>query len=96
MADWDDPNAPWTGLQTPCNDTDKLLFATPMRIAIGDGAKTSFWHCTWVNDQRPKDIVPDIFVASSDRRLSVREALTDSAWVSHIDLHAIHAVDHLK
>jgi hypothetical protein len=23
MADWEDPNAPWTRLQTPCNSTDK-------------------------------------------------------------------------
>jgi hypothetical protein len=94
--EWEVPEAPWAGLQTPCNDTDKLLFAAATRIAIGDGAKTSFWHCAWVNGRRPKDIAPDIFAASSDCRLSVREALTDSTWVNRIDLHAIHTADHLK
>ncbi|WVZ95115.1 hypothetical protein U9M48_040917, partial [Paspalum notatum var. saurae] len=93
---WEDPNAPWAGLGTPCNDTDRLLFAAATRIVIGDGAKTSFWHCAWANGRRPKDIAHDIFIASRGRRCSVREALFDLTWVRHIDLQAIHTADHLK
>ncbi|WVZ64896.1 hypothetical protein U9M48_014346 [Paspalum notatum var. saurae] len=93
---WEDPSVPWAGIETPCNDTDKLLFAAATIITIGDGTKASFWHCTWVEGQRPKDIAPDIFAASRDRKLSVREALTDNAWVSRIDLQAIQPADHLK
>jgi hypothetical protein len=40
--------------------------------------------------------VPSIFAASSNRKLFVQEALNDSTWVSRIDLHTIHMVDHLK
>ncbi|WVZ62399.1 hypothetical protein U9M48_012155 [Paspalum notatum var. saurae] len=93
---WEDPNAPWAGLETPCNDTDKLLFAAATKITIGNGDKTSFWHCAWVEGRGPKDIAPDIFAASLDRKLSVREALVDNAWVSRIDLQAIQTADHLK
>ncbi|WVZ77322.1 hypothetical protein U9M48_025203 [Paspalum notatum var. saurae] len=93
---WEDPNAPWAGLETPCNDTDKLLFAAATKITIGNGDKTSFWHCAWIEGKRPKDIAPDIFAASRDRKLSVREALADNAWVSRIDLQAIQTADHLK
>ncbi|WVZ59075.1 LOW QUALITY PROTEIN: hypothetical protein U9M48_009276 [Paspalum notatum var. saurae] len=39
---WEAPNAPWAGLEIPCNDTDKFLFATATTIEIGDGARTSF------------------------------------------------------
>ncbi|WVZ78138.1 LOW QUALITY PROTEIN: hypothetical protein U9M48_025899 [Paspalum notatum var. saurae] len=74
---WEDPNAPWVGLEIPCNDTDRLLFAAATRIEIEDGAKTSFWHCAWAQGRRPKDIAPDIFAASRGRKASVWEALAD-------------------
>ncbi|WVZ86569.1 hypothetical protein U9M48_033328, partial [Paspalum notatum var. saurae] len=93
---WEDPNAPWAGLEIPCNDTDRLLFAAATRIEIGDGAKTSFWHCAWAQGRRLKDIALDIFAASRDRKSSVQKALADQAWVRHIDLHGIRTADHLK
>ncbi|WVZ67071.1 hypothetical protein U9M48_016209, partial [Paspalum notatum var. saurae] len=77
---WEDPDVPWAGLEVPCNETDKLLFAAATRIEIGDGAKTSFWHCAWAKGWCPRDIAPDIFAASCGRKLSVREALTGQAW----------------
>ncbi|WVZ95285.1 hypothetical protein U9M48_041070 [Paspalum notatum var. saurae] len=93
---WEDPDAPWVGPEIPCNDTDKHLFAAATRIEIGDGTKTSFWHCAWAKGRRPKDIAPDIFAASQGRKLSVREALTDQAWVHCIDLQRIQSADHIK
>ncbi|WVZ95975.1 hypothetical protein U9M48_041672 [Paspalum notatum var. saurae] len=93
---WEAPNAPWAGLEIPCNDTDKLLFATATTIKIGDGARTSFWHCAWAKGRRPKDIAPDIFTASRERKMSLREALDEQTWVRRIDLQAIHTVEHLK
>jgi len=82
--------------RNPLHDTDKLLFAAATRIIIGDGARTSFWHCAWAKGQRPKDIAPDIFAASSKRVLSLREALTEHAWVRLVDLQKIHTAEHLK
>ncbi|WVZ79135.1 hypothetical protein U9M48_026746 [Paspalum notatum var. saurae] len=93
---WEDPNAPWAGLEIPCNDTDRLLFAAATTIVIGDGAKTSFCHCAWAKGRRPKDIAPDIFAASRGRKLSIREALAEHAWVRCIDLQAIRTAEHLK
>ncbi|WVZ72900.1 hypothetical protein U9M48_021288 [Paspalum notatum var. saurae] len=92
---WDVPDAPWAGLEIPCNNTDRLLFAAATTIVLGDGAKTSFWHCAWAKGRCPKDIAPDIFAASRGRKLSVREALTDQAWVRRIDLQAIRTASHL-
>ncbi|WVZ64871.1 hypothetical protein U9M48_014329 [Paspalum notatum var. saurae] len=93
---WDAPNAPWAGMEIPCNDTDRLLFAAATEIIIGDGARTSFWHCAWAKGQRPKDIAPDIFAASSKRKLSLREALAEQAWVRSVDIQQIRTVEHLK
>jgi hypothetical protein len=30
-------DVPWVGLETPCNKTDYLIFATTKKIKIGDG-----------------------------------------------------------
>ncbi|KAJ1264986.1 hypothetical protein BS78_08G042700 [Paspalum vaginatum] len=93
---WEMPNAPWADMEIPCNDTDKLMFAAATRIIIEDGATTSFWHCAWAKGQRPKDIAPDIYAASSKRKWSLRDALTEQAWVRLVDLQQIRTAEHLK
>ncbi|WVZ75406.1 hypothetical protein U9M48_023459 [Paspalum notatum var. saurae] len=93
---WDALSAPWAGLEIPCNDTDRLLFAAATEIIIGDGARMSFWHCAWAKGQRPKDIAPDIFAASSKRKLSLWEVLAEQAWVRSVDIQQICTVEHLK
>jgi hypothetical protein len=35
--EWKDPNKPWVGLEIPCDEVDKSLFAASTKITIGDG-----------------------------------------------------------
>jgi hypothetical protein len=36
------------GSETPCDETDKLLFETTTTKQIGDGAKVKFWESAWL------------------------------------------------
>ena len=94
--EWMEPNKPWVGLGTPCNDKDKLLFAAVTTIKIGNGAKASFWHSAWIQGRRPKDIAPAIFNISKHKNRTVQEALTNNAWVRDINLAAQLSVTHLQ
>jgi hypothetical protein len=40
--EWKDPTKPWVGLETPCDEIDRSLFAASTKIAIGDGNTTRF------------------------------------------------------
>lgn len=46
------------GSETPCDDTDKLLFVAAATIQIGDGANAKFWDSAWLQGRRLKDIAP--------------------------------------
>lgn len=89
-------DAPWAGLDLPCNDADRLLFAAATKIYFGDGSRLSFWHDAWAHGRRPKDIAPAIFLGSGGRKLLVREALHDNRWIRNIDIHAVTSRDHLR
>lgn len=50
--EWKSPEKAWVGSGIPCDDIDKLLFAAATTIAIGDGAKLSFWDSAWLEGRR--------------------------------------------
>lgn len=39
------------GSETPCDDTDKLLFVAAATIQIGDGANAKFWDSAWLKGE---------------------------------------------
>jgi hypothetical protein len=41
---WNDRDRPWVGTETPCDQSDKDLFASCTSISIGNGEIASFWH----------------------------------------------------
>ena len=45
---WVSPDKPWASTELPCDETDRLLFATCTTIRIGNGRKASFWDSGWV------------------------------------------------
>jgi hypothetical protein len=47
---------PLTNSDTPCDMTDRLLFAAATSITVGDGRRTSFWSSAWLQGQRPQDL----------------------------------------
>ena len=45
---WHHPERPWVGTELPCDGADKALFAASTSVAIGDGARASFWLSSWI------------------------------------------------
>ncbi|KAE8813105.1 Serine carboxypeptidase-like 18 [Hordeum vulgare] len=57
------------------------IFFTPQLPSLSNGAKTPFWDSPWLLRQKPKDIAPLIFEASSRKNWKVPEALNGNAWI---------------
>ena len=71
------PEKPWVSLGTPWDETDKLLFfAASTEIQIGNGIRTSFYYSGWVASRWPKDIAPDVFAISKQKKQMRVDALT--------------------
>jgi hypothetical protein len=73
-------------LDTPCDMTDRLLFAAATTITVGDGMRTPFWSSAWLQGQRPQDLAPNIFRISKNKNKSLIEALHNRAWIKDVDL----------
>lgn len=55
-------------LGTPCNDTDRLLFAACTTIVLGNGEKTRFWTNAWVKGKRPRAIAPRVVCSNKKHK----------------------------
>jgi len=50
--EWEEEGRMLNNLDTPCDTTDRLLFAAATSITVGDGMRTSFWSNAWLHGQR--------------------------------------------
>ena len=94
--EWKEPTKLWVGTGNPCDEMDKNLFYASMTITVGNGARTPFWDSPWVRDQKPRDIAPLIYDASSWKTWKLREALQDDAWVRKIKVTPNFTFEHLR
>ena len=94
--EWKDPTKPWIGMDTPCTDEDRDLFAAATTVTVGNGRTARFWNSSWPNGLRPRDIAPDIFVLSKKKNCSVQQALSNNTWISHIDISNGLTLDHVQ
>jgi mannosylglycoprotein endo-beta-mannosidase len=85
--EWKDPTKPWVGLETPCDETDKLLFTAATKITIGDGNTIRFWESAWLDGQRPKDSMPLVYAISKKRSKSLREGIENDTWIDDLELN---------
>ena len=74
------------GSGTPCDDTDKLLFAAATTITIGNGAKISFWESSWTQGRRLKDVAPLVYAASKKKNRTLQQASQANQWLLDLDL----------
>ena len=88
---WRSENKPWVGMDVPCDETDRQLFNAATKVTLGNGAKALFWHSAWLDGASPKDIAPDIFLASKKKNKTVHHALQGNSWVQDINIPAINA-----
>jgi hypothetical protein len=70
------------------------LFAAAMTVTIENGEKAMFWE--GLNGMRSKDIAPMIFELAKRRRCTVKKALKNEFWVSHINIQGGLSVEHLR
>lgn len=78
---WTEPTRPWVGTSTPCDATDRALFAACTAVTIGDGTTASFWSSSWLGGRQVCLAYPTVFAQSIRKNISVREALHQDRWI---------------
>lgn len=84
--EWKAENKPWVGMEIPCDETDKRLFATATLITLGNGKKAKFWSLAWLNGTSPQDIASEIYRISIRKNRMVHVALQENCWIHDINL----------
>ena len=73
--EWVEDSKPWLGSELPCSDVDRLLFNASIKISLGDGAKTRYWHHNWLEGEGPRYLAPNLFRFVSRKNRSVQHEL---------------------
>ena len=79
--EWVEDSKPWLGSELPCSDVDRLLFNASIKISLGDGAKTRFWHHNWLEVEAPRYLAPNLFRLVSRKNSSVQHELWNNNWM---------------
>jgi hypothetical protein len=64
---------------------DIALFNAATSVEIGNGEKASFWTSSWLQGEAPASVYLELFNHSKRKTRTVKEALTDSKWISDIN-----------
>lgn len=75
--EWNKPDRPWVGTESPCDDIDRQLFRTSTTVTVENGTKAKFWHCSWINGRAPIDIAPNLYKLAWRKKRTVKKDLTD-------------------
>jgi hypothetical protein len=78
---WTERDCPWVGSETPCDQSDKDLFASCTSISIGNGEIARFWSDRWLNGQAPRLLAPLCYNLAVRKNLTVKEALLNGRWM---------------
>jgi hypothetical protein len=81
---WKNNDRPWTGLELPCDKTDKDMFHASTIIKVGKGNKTNFWYSSWLDGRSPRNLAPLLFRKSRRKNFTVEKALRDNFWIAQI------------
>ena len=83
--EWVFPDKSWLGMEVPCDETDRLLFAACTHIHLGNGKKTDFRRAGWIHGRRPKDIAPLLFAKTKKKKRSIADALFNNNWIRDLN-----------
>jgi hypothetical protein len=89
--EWKSLDKAWVGLDTLCDETDKILLSTTM-ITIGDGATSHFWDLAWMHGRHSKDVMPQVYTISKGKNRTLRDTITDNTWSQDLNLSIIGAM----
>jgi hypothetical protein len=90
--EWKDEAKPWIGFGNPCTTQDKEIFATTIKVTIGDGKRASFWETPWLDGRRPMDIAP---LDRNGKNCTIYKALEEEFWISQFNTHNGLSLDHI-
>lgn len=90
---WGEEDRPWKGSDTPCNSTDKQLFASCTRIQLGDGNTAFFWTDRWLNGEAFSVSTPELFKLARFKKLTVKQGLHNNKWMT--GLHSMNSEEQL-
>lgn len=94
--EWVDTSKHWIGLGTPCTDDDRDLCVAATHGTVGNGHIARFWSSSWLQDIRPRDIAPNIFVLSRNKNCWVKQALVTNCWISNTDINNSSTLEHIQ
>lgn len=77
---WKDPERPWVGADTPCNEVDKHLFRLCTTVTVGNGNKAKFWESSWLYGRAPRDIASNLYRLAWRKNLAVSEEIVNQNW----------------
>jgi len=80
--EWHADNKPWSSLEIPCTEMDRLFFNASTTITIGNGKKTRFWHHAWLDGEAPRNLAPHLFELVQRKHKTVAQELANNSWIS--------------
>jgi hypothetical protein len=89
------PEKTWVGMEVPCTEKDKLLFAACTTITLGNGQKKAFWNSASLARQRLKDLAPLLFAKTRWKKRIVAEALQGSSSIKDLEIREGFTTAHL-
>jgi len=60
----------WNGLDLPCDNRDRDLFAALTMVSIDDGKMAQFWSSSWANGRTLNSMAPTLFKKAKRKNLS--------------------------
>ena len=78
--EWKDPERPWVGSPTPCDNIDRQVFRVSTVVTVGNGAVDKFWHCSWLQGRAPIDIAPTLYKLAWRKQRTVQQELQNNNW----------------
>jgi hypothetical protein len=79
-----DPSRPWQGLPLEEDEMARTAFESLVQIKVGNGELVYFWRDRLLHRKSVADIAPGLWSTVSAHvrnRRTVRQALTDNAWL---------------
>jgi hypothetical protein len=78
---WTEQSRPWVGTETPCDQSDRDLFAACTTIDVRNGETARFWTDRWLHGQAPQHVAPLCFSLAVRKKLTVKQALDRGQWM---------------
>lgn len=74
----------WTGLDIPCDKTDRDIFYAYIVVIVGKGDLAKFWLSARLNGRQANHLAPNLYKKAIRKNISVQQALKTNRWIKHV------------